>query len=488
MPSPIHRMNRRTRIVATVGPACASAEHLAALIEAGVDVFRLNFSHGTLEEKKRWIATIREIAAQQARPLAILADLQGPKIRTGQMRDGGVMLAAGQAISLTTQPLIGNEQRIPVTYQHLPHDVHPGDRVLIDDGRYELTVRKVAGDTVLCEVVTGGLIRSSKGLNLPGVRVSAPSLTDRDRADLDFCIGQEVDFVALSFVRSPADIEEIKQILYRAGSTIHVIAKIERPEGVDHFDAILAVADGIMVARGDLGVEMSPEKVPLIQKSIIRKCNQAGKPVITATQMLESMLTAPRPTRAETSDVANAILDGSDAVMLSGETAMGAHPLAAVQTMVRVAQDVEGIPPCHANEAGMLPLTDHRRLPEVISQMACRVAENLQVAAILAFTQTGRTAAHVAKYRPSVPIVAVTPSPVVQRKLALYRGVFPFLVEIAGNTETQIDTLERAILDAGLLQKGDLAVVTMGSPVATPGTTNLLKVHRLGTGGFYEVY
>jgi len=481
-------MNRHTRIVATVGPASTSAEQMTALVEAGVNVFRLNFSHGTLEEKARWVATIREIARQQARPLAILADLQGPKIRTGQIRDGGVMLAAGQAISLTTQPVIGDEQRIPVTYAHLPHDVHPGDRLLIDDGRFELAVRKVAGDNILCEVLTGGLIRSNKGLNLPGVKVSAPALTDRDRADLDFCLAHEVDFVALSFVRSPADIEEIKQIIYQAGSTIHVIAKIERPEGVDHFDAILAVADGIMVARGDLGVEMSPERVPLIQKSIIRKCNQAGKPVITATQMLESMISAPRPTRAETSDVANAILDGTDAVMLSGETALGAYPLAAVQTMVRVAQDVEDIPPCHASEAGMLPLTDHRRLPEVISQMACRVAENLQAAAILAFTQTGRTAAHVAKYRPSVPIVAVTPSPVVQRKMALCRGVFPFLVEIAGNTETQIDTLERALLDAGILRKGDLAVITMGSPVATPGTTNLLKVHRLGTGGFYEVY
>lgn len=488
MPLTTPVINHHTRIVATLGPASSTPEKMAALVEAGVDVFRLNFSHGNHEDKQRLIAAIRKIPPQQSRPLAILADLQGPKIRTGQIRDGGVTLNSGQTVTLTTRPVMGDEHIIPVVYEQLPEDVQAGDRILVDDGRLDFIVKKVTPDSVLCEVVTGGPVNSSKGINLPGVRVSVPSLTDKDRADLDFCIAQAVDFIALSFVRSASDIEELKQLLYLAKSDIAVIAKIERPEGVAQFDAILAVADGIMVARGDLGVEMSPERVPLIQKSIIRKCNQAGKPVITATQMMESMITAPRPTRAETSDVANAILDGTDAVMLSGETALGKYPLEAVQTMVRVAQDVERIPPCHAYENGMLPLTDHRRLPEVISQMACRVAENLNAAAILAFTQTGRTAAHVAKYRPVVPIIAVTPSAMVQRRLALCRGVFPFLVELTGNTETQIDALERALLEAGVLHKGDLVVITMGSPVATPGTTNLLKVHRLGTGGFYEVY
>jgi len=480
-------MQRRTRIVATIGPASSSPAMLQALVEAGVDVFRLNFSHGTHDEKRDWIKTILHLATKQARALAILADLQGPKIRTGMIKDGGVTIEKGQIVRLTTRNIIGDEQIIPVNYTHLPHDVQPGDRILIDDGHFDLTVRRVTGDEVVCKVVTGGTIRNNKGINLPGVKVSTPALTDKDRADLEFCLHHDVDFVALSFVRSPADIEDLQRILYQANSSIGVIAKIERPEGVALFNEILAVADGIMVARGDLGVEMSPERVPLIQKSLITKCNRAGKPVITATQMLESMIDSPRPTRAETSDVANAILDGTDALMLSGETALGRYPLDAVQTMARVALDVEGHPSCQKLTADFYSQTD-RRLPEVLGQMACRVAEQLGAAAILAFTQTGRTANLVAKYRPPMPIIAVTPSKAVQRKLALSRGVSSFLVQIAGNTETQIDTVEAAVLSAGVLKKGDLVVITMGSPVSTPGTTNLLKVHRLGTDGFYEVY
>jgi pyruvate kinase len=326
-------------------------------------------------------------------------------------------------------------------------------------------------------------------MNLPGVAVSVPALTSKDRADLLFCIREEVDFVALSFVRRAADVQELKDLLFEQNSGLRVIAKIEKPVGVENFDAILEVADGIMVARGDLGVEMSPEKVPLIQKRIIRRCNEAGKPVITATQMLESMIHNPRPTRAETSDVANAILDGTDAVMLSGETATGRYPLEAISLMVRVAADVEGDPVLQAKAFHPLPeVRGYRSMPEAIGQAACRVAESVGAAAILAFTQTGSTAVLVAKYRPSLPIFAVTPSVAVRRRLALSAGVRSLRVDIEGDTEAQIRSVEEAVLAAGALQRGDVVVITMGSPVSAPGTTNLLKVHRLGTGRYYEVH
>jgi pyruvate kinase len=342
---------------------------------------------------------------------------------------------------------------------------------------------------VRCRVLVGGLLKDRKGINLPGVAVSAPALTDKDREDLAFCIREGVDWVALSFVRRAADVLELKEILLREKSDIRTIAKIEKPEAVDAFDAILEAADGIMVARGDLGVEMRPEKVPLIQKRIIRQCNAAGKPVITATQMLESMIEHPRPTRAETSDVANAILDGTDAVMLSAETASGKYPVEAVSLMVRVARDVEGDPALKEKLFHPIPeVRGYRRLPEAVGQAACRVAESVGAAAILAFTQTGSSAALVSKYRPAIPIYAVTPSQAVRRRLALYAGVRSIRVDIEGDTETQIRSVEEAVLVAGVLKRGDVAVITMGSPVSAPGTTNLMKVHRLGTGVFYEVH
>ena len=487
--APHHKniQTRWTKIVATVGPASRSAEQLLHLAQAGVDIFRLNFSHGYQEEKKEIIRDIRAISEQLARPLAILADLQGPKMRVGKFANGVVFLETGREVTLTTRDVAGNAAVIPISYKHLPQDVAAGDRILLDDGSLELSVNKVQDNDILCTIVAGGALRDNKGINLPGVRVSSPSLTAKDRADLEFCMQHEVDFVALSFVRSAADIEEVKHILYQKDRFIHVIAKIERPEGVEHFDAILAVADAIMVARGDLGVEMGPERVPLIQKTIIGKCNQAGKPVITATQMLESMMDAPRPTRAETSDVANAIMDGTDAVMLSGETATGHFPLEAVATMVRVATSVEKIPVCatifHNNSQ-----PDAVNLPEILANMSCQVAEKLHAAAILPFTLTGAAARQTAKFRPRVPVIAVTTRVDVQRKLNICRGVFSFLVKKADETEIQIENLEQALLNAGVLEKGDLVVITMGSPVSTTGTTNLLKVHRLGTGGFFEAY
>jgi len=482
-------MFRRTKIVATVGPASESETVLLALIEAGADVFRLNFSHGDHAGKREIIRNIREVSRRRKRAMAILGDLQGPKIRTGLMEGGGMELVAGEEVTITTRTVRGAGGVIPTTYLDLPRDVRGGDRILLDDGLLELQVLGGDDSDVRCRVVFGGLLKDRKGINLPGSSVSAPALTEKDREDLEFCIREGVDWVALSFVRSAADVLELKDLIYRQKSDLRVIAKIEKPQAVAAFDAILEVADGVMVARGDLGVEMSPEKVPLIQKSIIRKCNEAGKPVITATQMLESMIEHPRPTRAETSDVANAILDGTDAVMLSAETASGKYPVEAISLMVRVASDVEGDPVL--KEKVFHPISEvlgYRRLPEAIGQAACRVAENLGATAILAFTQTGSTAALVAKYRPALPIFAVTPSQAVRRRLALYAGVRSLRVDIEGDTEAQIRSVEEAVLAAGELKRGDVVVITMGSPVSAPGTTNLLKVHRLGTGDFYEVH
>ena len=482
-------MFRRTKIVATLGPASQSEERLEALMEAGADVFRLNFSHGDQANKADLIRTIREISRRRQRAVAILGDLQGPKIRTGRMLDGGLKLTAGREVTITTRELLGEGDLIPTTYRALPQDVTPGDAILLDDGLMELEVLAVVGDEVRCRVKVGGLLKDRKGINLPGVHVSAPALTDKDRDDLRFCIREEVDYVALSFVRRAEDVLELQNVLFEEKSTLHVIAKIEKPQAVENFSSILEVAHGIMVARGDLGVEMSPEKVPLIQKRIIRECNQAGKPVITATQMLESMIENPRPTRAETSDVANAILDGTDAIMLSGETAAGKYPVEAVSLMVRVANDVEGDPALRKQV--FHPITEmrgYRHLPEAIGQAACRVAENVGASAILAFTQTGSTAALVAKCRPAMPIYAVTPSQAARRRLTLYAGVRSLRVDIQGDTEAQIRSVEQTVLNAGVLRRGEVVVITMGSPVSAPGTTNLLKVHRLGTGDFYEVH
>lgn len=480
---------RRNKIVATIGPVSSSREMLLALMEAGADVFRLNFSHGRHAELREVVSSIRELSRDRRRAVAILGDLQGPKIRTGLMRDGAITLVAGEKIVITTADILGGDGIISTSYEALPRDVKPGDRILLDDGLLDLQVETATGCEVHCRVVVGGVLKSRKGMNLPGVAVSVPALTEKDLVDLDFCLDQELDYLALSFVRCAADILQLKELISRRRTNIRVIAKIEKPEAVENFAAILEVADGIMVARGDLGVELSPEKVPLIQKHIIRQCNLAGKPVITATQMLESMIHSPRPTRAETSDVANAILDGTDAVMLSAETASGEYPCEAVAMMVKVAEDIDADP--QLKEQVFHPLSTeggYRRLPEAISQAACRVAESVGAAAILAFTQTGSTVALVAKHRPRVPIYAVTPTVAVRRRMALYAGVRSIRVDIEGDTEAQIRSVEEAVLAAGVLQRGDVVVITMGSPVSDPGTTNLLKIHRLGTGPFFEVH
>ncbi len=473
-------MFRRTKIVATVGPASSSSEQLQKLVQTGVNVFRLNFSHGDHADKQVLIGRIREVAAQLQQPVAILADLQGPKIRTGCMKGGALELVAGQEITLTTRSIEGEGELIPTSYPELPKCVAPGERILLDDGLMELEVRHCSATDIRCLVKFGGTLKDRKGINLPGAAVAAPCLTEKDLHDLSFCISHEVDYIALSFVRRASDVTEIKTILNQANADIPVIAKIEKPQAVENFDAILAVTDGVMVARGDLGVEMNPEQVPLIQKQIIRKCNLVGKPVITATQMLESMISNPRPTRAEVSDVANAILDGSDAVMLSAETAAGQYPVAAVALMDRIARDVEADSALKNNSFNppSQPLSDEL-LSEGIGQAACRLAENINAKAILAFTQSGSTAALVSKYRPALPIYAVTPSARVQRRLSLYAAVHSLLVHHEGNTEAQIRAVSDVAIKAGVLQPGDLTVVTMGSPSAVSCPTNLMKVHRL---------
>ncbi|RII28888.1 MAG: pyruvate kinase [Geobacter sp.] len=469
---------RRTKIIATLGPSSAAPAMIEQLIVSGVDVFRLNFSHGANKDKAEIIATVRSISRRLGKAVAILADLQGPKIRTGRMENGAIQLIKGDRLDITTDEVMGRPGLISTIYKPLPHDVKPGSRILMDDGLIELKVQSVTGNTVHCIVVEGGTLKDLKGINLPGVNVSSPSLTPKDRIDLEFCLEHDVDYLALSFVRKSSDVEELKQIIADRGLTIPVIAKIEKPEALRNFKAILKVVDGVMVARGDLGVEIEAERVPLIQKKIIQACNAAGKPVITATQMLESMISHPRPTRAETSDVANAILDGTDAVMLSGETASGQFPVAAVRTMAKVARDVESagllLPPAQAG-------VRRYSTAEAVAEAACHAAATLKARALVVFTQSGSTAALISKFRPQLPIFAFTPFLEIERRLALYWGVQTFHVGSMSGTDQQIAAVEETLLAAGF-KKGDVVVITMGVPIELRGSTNLIKVHKLGEG------
>lgn len=480
----MHKEKRRTKIVATLGPASSSPEMVERLLVAGVDLFRLNFSHGSLDDKSLLINVIRSVSAKLGREVGILADLQGPKIRTGKMVDDGMLLEKGQEVLITTANIFGADGVIPTIYSELPRDVTPGARILLDDGLLELKVLSIDGEEVRCQVIHGGLLKNNKGINLPGVKVSAPSLTEKDLADLDYCLWVDVDYIALSFVRTHEDVEQIKRIIYSAGKDIPVVAKIEKPEALRNFNKILKVSDAVMVARGDLGVEIQAEKVPLIQKKIIQACNQAGKPVITATQMLESMISNPRPTRAETSDVANAIIDGTDAVMLSGETASGAYPVAAVETMARIALDVEtaGLGSRPNAQATMTP-----SIAQAVGEAACRAATCLKAKAVAVFTQSGSTAALISRFRPPIPIVAFTGSIEIQRKLALYWGVRTRLIQMLESMEQQIALAEQSLLAAGL-RKGDIVVIILGTPVEARGSTNLMKIHKLGAGRFFEIF
>ena len=480
---------RNAKIVCTLGPASALPETLRALLAGGMNVARLNFSHGGGEKQAPMLAHLREAARAQNRDIAILGDLQGPKIRTGAMQSGGALLEKGALFTISTRAQEGDARRVSTTYAHLPGDCQIGDTILLDDGRIALRVLASEGDEVRCEVRHGGVLTSNKGINLPGVAVSAPALSEKDKRDVAWAIENNLDFIALSFVRRADEVRELKRLIQSLGASTRVIAKLEKPEAIRNLDEIIEAADGLMVARGDLGVEMPPEEVPLLQKRIIRASNAAGKFVITATQMLESMTAAPRPTRAEASDVANAVLDGSDALMLSGETAAGAFPVESLEMMSRIIEEVE------------LGCRDERReyshpaqAPEVtarsgdfthaICEAAARAAKTLPVRLIACCTESGSTARLLASFRPDAPVIACTPHHKVARQMAPVWGVTPLLIPRGESADFLIAQVDGALVNAGLANIGDIIVVTLGAPVAQRGSTDLMKLHRIGETDF----
>lgn len=474
---------RRTKIVATIGPATANPEMLERLMLAGVNVIRLNLSHGTHEGHARIVEMVRSLSESLERPIGILLDLQGPKIRTGQLKDGNpVELVAGEEVILTVRDVPSEKGIISTNYKALPGDAKEGNRILLNDGMIELQVLGVNGEDIRCRVVYGGLLGARKGINLPDVAVSISSLTEKDMEDLRFGVEQKVDYVALSFVRKAEDIEELRKIAHEMGADIPIIAKIEKPEAVKNLDAILAVTDGVMVARGDLGVEVSPEAVPALQKRIIRLANAEGKMVITATQMLESMITNPRPTRAEASDVANAIWDGTDAVMLSAETASGSYPVEAVETMARITLEAEGtLPPRDRRRYPMKHDEDHHfAYTQAVTSAACAVSDELEAKAIVAFTQSGATARLIAKQRPKSPVIAFTPIVETYRRLSLVWGVIPKMIGLAHDTDEMVARAEDALLDSKLVAEGETVVIISGTTTGMRGATNMMKVDRLG--------
>ena len=467
-----------TKIVATLGPASDSEAAIRQLLLAGVDVFRLNASHSTQAEHAGRIHIIRQVAAELGRWTAILLDLQGPKIRLGKFAGGSCMLAAGSTFTISTEPLLGDATRASTGYQKFAMEVTPGDRVLLADGSIELRVIDTDGTAARTEVISGGLIGDHKGVNLPGVAISLPSLTEKDLDDLRFGLDQGVDMVALSFVRSAGDVRALREVLGPAA--VRVVAKIEKPQAWDNIDAILEETDGVMVARGDLGVEMALEKVPRIQKSILRRARRYGKFAITATQMLESMIENPTPTRAEVSDVANAIYDGTDAVMLSAETSVGKYPVEAVKFMSRVAIETENA--INAGGFQELPAAADPTNAEILADAAYHAAREAKAAAIVVFTATGSSARLVSRYRPPVCIYAMTPRENVGRQLVVNYAVSPVLAPDVASTDEMLAQMDRMLVERGHVRAGDFVVFLAGQPIGRPGTTNLMKLHRIGDG------
>ena len=468
-------MKRRAKIVCTLGPATASYERVRALVYAGMDVARLNFSHGTHDDHAQAYDCVRRAAEEADRGVAILVDLQGPKIRLGRFADGPVVWANGETVTITTEDVPGDHDLVSTTYAGLPGDVNPGDRVLVDDGRVALRVLGVDGPRVRLQVTEGGPVSNNKGVSLPGVGVSVPALSDKDEADLRFGLELGCDLVALSFVRDAADITRVHEIMDECGRRTPVLAKIEKPQAVQHLEAIVDAFDGLMVARGDLGVELPLERVPLVQKRAILAARERAKPVIVATQMLDSMITNPRPTRAEASDVANAVLDGADAVMLSGETSVGSYPVETVATMARIVVAAE-------ERLSLLPKVDTppEGIPGAIAEAAATVGAQVGAKALVAFTQSGDTAARLAQHRSPIPLIAFSPLPEVRNRLALVWGVETFLVPGVSHTDEMVRQVESAMLGMGRMQVGDLVTIVAGSPPGTPGSTNALRVWRIG--------
>ena len=478
-------MTRRTKIISTIGPASSSRETIAALIAAGIDVARLNFSHGIHDDHRKVVVHIREEAARQGRQVSILQDLQGPKIRVGTMLNGGVLLHNGQRVVLTAQPTKeSTSDRVFVSYDTLSQDVKPGGTILIDDGLLELKVLETRHREVVAEVVVGGPLRSRKGVNLPNIRTSTPALTPKDLDDLAFGMALGVDIIALSFVRDETDVIGLKERIAEAGNQTSVIAKIEKPEAVERIDAILAVADGIMVARGDLGIEMPMSKVPGAQKTIIRKCLVAGKPVITATQMLESMIENVLPTRAEASDVANAVLDGSDAVMLSGETAVGKHPVRVVEAMAKIIASAEQ----HWRESRPVRKTipellkkikEGQDVTEAVSLAACQLADQVGAVAMICLTNSGATARSIARHRPRMPLYAFTDEPRIVGQMGVLWGTKAFSIPFQDDTDAGVGLVHQTLLKHGLARRGDPVVITAGMPLPKKGRTNMVHVSHI---------
>ena len=462
---------KRTKIVCTLGPASEKEEVLRELIKSGLNVCRMNFSHGSHEEHKGRMDLVKKIREELGQPTAILLDTKGPEIRTGQFDMPEVLLEEGQQFTITMKDVMGNKEMCTVSYKGLANDVKAGDTILIDDGLVGLTVKEVNGDDIVCEVQNSGIVKNHKGVNVPGVKVNLPAITDKDRSDIEFGIEQGIDFIAASFVRKVSDVLAIREILEANNADhIKIISKIENQEGVDNLDEIIEVSDGIMVARGDLGVEIPTEEIPVVQKLMIKKCNEAGKPVITATQMLDSMMRNPRPTRAEVTDVANAIYDGTDAIMLSGETAAGKYPVEAVKTMATIAKRAEETMRNRRDK-----INNSKNVTDAISYATCTTAMDLDARAILSSTSSGHTARMVSKFRPDCPIIATTTTEGVRRQLSLTWGVLPVMRENSTNTDQVITNSIEAAKSAKYVNENDVVVITAGAGEAT----NLIKVETV---------
>jgi pyruvate kinase len=467
---------RRAKIVCTLGPAVASPEGIQSLVDAGMDVARMNLSHGSYSDHERVYQWVRAAGDAAGRGVGILVDLQGPKIRLGTFANGPVVLDPGARFTITIEDVPGDVEIASTTYKGLPGDVNPGDMILIDDGKVALQAVEVSETEVVTEVVEGGRVSDNKGINLPGVAVSVPALSEKDVADLRWALRLGVDLIALSFVRSADDLLDVQRIMDDEGVRLPVLAKIEKPQAVANLEAIVDAFDGIMVARGDLGVELPLEQVPLVQKRAIQLARRRAKPVIVATQMLDSMISMTRPTRAEASDVANAVLDGTDALMLSGETSVGAHPAHVVRTMSRIIEQVE------AEALDRLPKVEdpNDSTSRSITRAAVNVANDVHASGVIAFTETGRSARLVSRYRPAMPLMAFTPNPRVRSQLALSWGVETYLVPKAASTDDMVRLVDAALLDHGRAQVGELLVIIAGVPPGVPGTTNGMRVHRMG--------
>jgi pyruvate kinase len=469
---------RHSKIVCTIGPASRTPGIIERLLRAGMDVARLNFSHGSHEDHAGSIATLRALAMKLDKPVAILADLQGPKIRTGVLAGGvPVALRSGQQFTITTAKILGDSTRVNTTFLPLPREVHRGARILLSDGLIELRVERVRGQEVICEVVNGGALGEHKGINLPGVQLRVPALTPKDRQDLDFALAHEANYIAVSFVRRPEDVLEAKALIKRAGYDTPVIAKLEKPEAIENLDGILRAADAVMVARGDLGVEMNPERVPVVQKMIISRAREFRRPVITATQMLESMTENPRPTRAEASDVANAIFDGSDAVMLSAETASGKYPVETVSMMARIIEEAEGSIREFPRPSSV---QEKLKVAESVAELVCHASRELHMKLIAVFTHSGFTARLVSRYRPLVPIVAFSPVAETRHRMALIWGVMPRDISDVRKIDGLAAIAEKRLLEEKLVRKGDVIGIVAGTPMGVRGTTNFMKFHEIG--------